>query len=143
MRLTCGLALAQRVETKLSGSKVEQVINRVRVAEPTARDSRSRGVSIPQSVLAAKAAGNAGAPAAGSATDLPSVVPKRRTQLDEQEEQVTNPDESRASARRPRSCYVLLPSPLAPVTVAHRYTPSHHTVTQTPPHTLHTATYAT
>ena len=32
------LLLAQRVETKLSGSRVEQVINRVRVAEPAPRD---------------------------------------------------------------------------------------------------------
>ena len=122
MRLTCGLALAQRVETKLSGSKVEQVINRVRVAEPTARDSRSRGVSIPQSVLAAKAAGNAGAPAAGSATDLPSVVPKRRTQLDEQEEQVTNPERQPAAHVRAMCCY---PRPWLPSllhTATHRHT---------------------
>ncbi|KAL3910411.1 MAG: hypothetical protein SGPRY_009067, partial [Prymnesium sp.] len=50
----CDLLLAQRVETKLSGSKVEGVINRLRVSEPAPRDSRARGVSIPKSVLASR-----------------------------------------------------------------------------------------
>ncbi|KAL1524146.1 hypothetical protein AB1Y20_019055 [Prymnesium parvum] len=80
----CDLLLAQRVENKLSGSKVEQVINRVRVAEPSPRDSRTRGVHIPQSVLASRAAAPA-VPAPANSTDLPD-LPKRRTQRDEQEE---------------------------------------------------------
>lgn len=81
----CELLLAQRVEMKMNGSKVEQVINRVRVAEPVPRDSRTREVHIPRSVLAARA--KAGVGASGSnTTDLPD-LPKRRTQRDEQEEQ--------------------------------------------------------
>lgn len=82
----CDLLLAQRVETKLSGTKVEQVINRVRVAEPTARDNRERGRHIPQSVAASRAANAEALGSSASSTDLPSAPTKRRTQKDEQED---------------------------------------------------------
>jgi len=68
----CDSLLAQRVEQKLQGSKVEQVIGRIRVAEPPVSSARS--VAIPESVLRAKAMGKTkpkkGAPATSS-TDLP------------------------------------------------------------------------
>ena len=45
-----------RVEAKLSGKRVDDVMNRLTVALPTPRgDGRDRGPSIPPSVLAAKA----------------------------------------------------------------------------------------
>ena len=101
----CDLLLAQRVEHKLAGKKVESVINRIRVAQPKAPDgsaaAATRPTSIPQSVLAARAARAAPAAAgasssskgAGSSTDLPGAddddemtAPKRMTQRELQEE---------------------------------------------------------
>jgi len=71
----CDLLLAQRVESKLSSSKVEHIINRVRVAEPAARAGPSRAVHIPRSVtLPDTSTGN---------TELPDR--RRSTQHDEQE----------------------------------------------------------
>ena len=75
----CDLLLAQRVEQKLQGKKVESVINRIRVAEPTARaGAPARPSFVPQSVLDARAAKAAAAAAAAA--------PKRQTQKDLQEE---------------------------------------------------------
>ena len=94
----CDLLLAQRVEQKMASTKVESVINRIRVAEPKPRgDGKLRGVFIPESVERARLAtaaaeassgGSSGAAAAGSSTDLPdaSSGSGRRTQRDLQEE---------------------------------------------------------
>ena len=98
----CELLLAQRVEQKMSGSKIEQVVNRIRVAQPKPRGDVKlvRNTSIPLSVTAAKAAKAAAAEiaaeqraknagAGGSSTDLPEAdhTTKRRTARDAQEEQ--------------------------------------------------------
>ena len=112
----CDMLLAHRVEQRMAGSKIESVVNRIRVSEPK-NGTRAAAPSIPKSVLAAKAEAAAAAAAvaaaatptggveisrgrpargmaASSATDLPSStdlpdapgVPKRRTQKDLQEE---------------------------------------------------------
>jgi nucleolar GTP-binding protein len=95
----CELLLAQRVEQKMAGSKIESVINRIRVSEPKPRaGAAGRKTAIPASVTARRAAmvvaereaeaarksGGGG----GSSTDLPeaTVGGKRRTQKDLQEE---------------------------------------------------------
>ena len=77
----CDLLLSQRVETKLQSNKVEQVIGRIRVAQPPPRADGTappRVAHIPDSVRAAKASATsrtaaraATAAAAGSSTDLP------------------------------------------------------------------------
>lgn len=53
----CDLLMAQRVESKVNSTKVNAILNRIHVAQPTARDGRKREVCIPESVLA-KRAGN-------------------------------------------------------------------------------------
>ena len=92
----CDLLLAQRVEQKMASSKVESVINRIRVAEPKPRgDGKLRGVCIPASVkqsrqeaAAAAAAPPAAAAGSSSSTDLPDApgATGRKTQKDLQEE---------------------------------------------------------
>lgn len=46
----CDLLLAQRVESKLKGSKINTVINRIHVAQPKARDDVVREAWIPEKV---------------------------------------------------------------------------------------------
>jgi hypothetical protein len=94
----CDLLLANRVEQRMNGSKIETIVNRIRISEPAKRaGAAARATAIPKSVVAARAAAAASAQeaqaaaAAGiSSTDLPgdmSAPPKRRTQKEEQEEQ--------------------------------------------------------
>lgn len=97
----CDLLLAQRVEQKMSGNKIEQVVNRIRVSQPKPRagkaDVRLVKTNIPLSVTAAKAAKAAAAEIAkeraskggSSSTDLPDAddVGRRRTQRDVQEDE--------------------------------------------------------
>ena len=92
-------AVAQRVEQKIQGKKVEQVINRIRVSEPAPRagGGAGRSPSIPQSVLDRRAAqagaggggaASSSAAAARSSTDLPDAEGGAvKTQKDLQEEQ--------------------------------------------------------
>jgi len=90
----CDLLLAQRIEQKMSGTKVESVINRIRISEPKPRagGKQTRGVTIPASVAAARAAAAQAASSSagleeGSSTDLPEAPrSSRRTQKDLQEE---------------------------------------------------------
>lgn len=46
----CDLLLAQRVENKLKGSKINTVINRIHVAQPKPRDDVVREAFIPEKV---------------------------------------------------------------------------------------------
>ncbi|KAG5181283.1 Nog1, nucleolar GTPase [Tribonema minus] len=57
----CDKLLQARVDARLAGKKVGEVMNRLTVAMPTPRDARARGASIPDSVLAARAAAKNGA----------------------------------------------------------------------------------
>ncbi|THH00324.1 hypothetical protein EW145_g7100, partial [Phellinidium pouzarii] len=50
----CDALLAHRVDTKLKGSKINTVINRIHVAQPKPRDELERKPFIPESVLARK-----------------------------------------------------------------------------------------
>ena len=50
----CDALLAHRVETKLKGSKINTVINRIHVAQPKPRDDVERKPFIPEAVLARK-----------------------------------------------------------------------------------------
>lgn len=50
----CDKLLASRVESRISGNKVEGVMNRLQVFYPTARDNLERDVFIPESVKAAR-----------------------------------------------------------------------------------------
>ncbi|XP_032222227.2 GTP-binding protein 4 isoform X1 [Nematostella vectensis] len=52
----CDLLLAQRVEVKMKSKKVNDIVNRLHVAMPTARDNKSRPPCIPQAVLEKKKA---------------------------------------------------------------------------------------
>ncbi|CAM9433229.1 unnamed protein product [Chrysoparadoxa australica] len=52
----CDKLLQARVDARLAGKKVGEVMNRLTVAMPKPRDNRVREVSVPESVLAAKAA---------------------------------------------------------------------------------------
>mmetsp|Transcript_26169 Transcript_26169/g.55209 ORF Transcript_26169/g.55209 Transcript_26169/m.55209 type:complete len:729 (-) Transcript_26169:178-2364(-) len=47
----CDKLLAARVDSRVSGNKVDSVMNRLRVAYPTARDGVTREAFIPESVL--------------------------------------------------------------------------------------------
>lgn len=61
-KVACDKLLQARVDAKLSGKKVDDVMNRLTVAQPQPRDSRERGPSIPETVAAEKEARMAGAP---------------------------------------------------------------------------------
>lgn len=52
----CDLLLQHRVERKLKGKRIHDVINRIQVAYPVARDEKERKVCIPESVLEMKRA---------------------------------------------------------------------------------------
>ncbi|EDO48882.1 predicted protein [Nematostella vectensis] len=52
----CDLLLAQRVEVKMKSKKVNDIVNRLHVAMPTARDNKARPPCIPQAVLEKKKA---------------------------------------------------------------------------------------
>ncbi|GAQ85610.1 Nucleolar GTP-binding protein [Klebsormidium nitens] len=51
----CERLLQQRVEVKMKGKKMNDVVNRIYVAEPRARDHKERPPVIPQAVLEARA----------------------------------------------------------------------------------------
>ena len=63
----CDALLAKRVEAKMKGKKVGDVLNRLSVAAPKPRDGRKREVSIPPSVAAARGAAAAAAAAKAAA----------------------------------------------------------------------------
>ncbi|KAI5117416.1 hypothetical protein M0805_005476 [Coniferiporia weirii] len=50
----CDALLAHRVDTKLKGSKINTVINRIHVAQPKPRDEVERKAFIPEAVMAKK-----------------------------------------------------------------------------------------
>ncbi|KAI9996853.1 hypothetical protein PInf_001649 [Phytophthora infestans] len=58
----CDELLAHRVNSKVKGNKVADVLNRLSVAMPKARDDVKRELSIPASVIAARDNPNSGAP---------------------------------------------------------------------------------
>ncbi|SPO21630.1 probable NOG1 - nucleolar G-protein required for 60S ribosomal subunit biogenesis [Ustilago trichophora] len=73
--LACDVLLASRVETKMKGSKINAVLNRLHVAQPKSRDDVSRAAFIPEAI------------ANGSVKKYDSKDPERRKTLrDEQEE---------------------------------------------------------
>lgn len=72
----CDRLLNFRVDMKLAGKRVTDVLNRMHVAVPKPRDRQARPPVIPPSVAAARAAANAAAAAAA----------KRKTEKDLQEE---------------------------------------------------------
>ncbi|KAL4419380.1 hypothetical protein ABPG77_002907 [Micractinium sp. CCAP 211/92] len=72
-QLACDRLLSSRVEVKLKGKRVGDVVNRIHVAMPRARDGMARPPVIPPGVAAARARREAGE--------------KRRTEKDLQEEQ--------------------------------------------------------
>ncbi|PSC69229.1 Nucleolar GTP-binding 1 [Micractinium conductrix] len=72
-QLACDRLLSSRVEVKLKGKRVGDIVSRIHVAMPKARDSMARPPVIPPGVAAARARRDAGE--------------KRRTEKDLQEEQ--------------------------------------------------------
>lgn len=70
----CDRLLNFRVDMKLAGKRIGDVLNRMHVAVPKARDNAARPPVIPPSVAAARAAAAAAA------------KPKRKTEKDLQEE---------------------------------------------------------
>lgn len=67
----CDLLLEHRVERKLRSKRINDVVNRIHVAQPVKRDNKARKSAIPESVLAARAKVKAGA-----------VLEKRKTEKD-------------------------------------------------------------
>lgn len=57
----CDELLSHRVNSKVKGNKVADVLNRLSVAVPVARDNVTRGITIPESVLEARKNGGAAA----------------------------------------------------------------------------------
>jgi len=57
----CDRLLASRVESRISGNKVEGVMNRLQVFYPTARDNLDRDICIPESVKATQHSDDANA----------------------------------------------------------------------------------
>ena len=47
----CELLLQHRVEAKYRSKKVDGILNRLHVAEPTARDDKARPAFIPESAI--------------------------------------------------------------------------------------------
>lgn len=66
----CDALLSRRVESKMRGKKVGDVLNRLSIAEPKPRDGKARELSIPPSVLAARAAAAAAAAGAASSSAM-------------------------------------------------------------------------
>lgn len=58
--LACEKLLASRVDARVSGKKIEGVMNRLQVFHPTPRDNVDRGAYIPETVKDALAEGNIG-----------------------------------------------------------------------------------
>lgn len=48
----CDRLLAHRVETKMKGNKVNEVLNRLHLAVPSRRDDKERPLLIPEGVVA-------------------------------------------------------------------------------------------
>ncbi|PWZ03255.1 P-loop containing nucleoside triphosphate hydrolase protein [Testicularia cyperi] len=73
--LACDVLLASRIETKMKGSKINAVLNRLHVAQPQSRDDVARAAFIPEAL------------ADGSRKKFDVNDPeRRRTMRDEQEE---------------------------------------------------------
>jgi len=72
----CDMLLQHRVERKLRSKRINDVINRIHVAQPVKRDNKVRSSSIPASVLAAKQKAKQG-----------EVPAPRKTEKDIEEEQ--------------------------------------------------------
>jgi nucleolar GTP-binding protein len=66
----CERLLEQRVEVKMKGAKVQDVLNRLHVAVPQARDGKARPPVLPPGMVSVPAA----AAAAASADDKPPCV---------------------------------------------------------------------
>lgn len=58
----CDELLTHRVNSKIKGNKVADVLNRLTVAMPVARDDVKREITIPASVIAARNSSNSGVP---------------------------------------------------------------------------------
>jgi nucleolar GTP-binding protein len=90
----CDRLLNFRVELKVSGKRIGDVLNKMHVALPKTRDAVSRPPVIPASVAAARAAATAGA-----------AKPKRKTEKDLQEEHggagITSDGQCRSGCRWP------------------------------------------
>jgi len=50
-KAACEALLEQRTEAKLKSSRIQDIMNRLQVAEPTARDEKERLPSVPESVI--------------------------------------------------------------------------------------------
>jgi len=57
-QIACDKLLAQRVENKLKGKKLDDVMNRLHYAQPKPRDNKVRAPNIPESVFKAREAKN-------------------------------------------------------------------------------------
>jgi nucleolar GTP-binding protein len=76
----CDMLLAHRVEKKMaSTARMQEMSNRLVVTQPTPRDNKERPVSIPASVLAARAEAARRAELGAAAGPAP---PKRKTERD-------------------------------------------------------------
>lgn len=67
----CNMLLEHRVERKLRSKRINDVINRIHVAQPVKRDNKKRGTAIPESVMQERAGAKRGV-----------VAPKRKTEKD-------------------------------------------------------------
>lgn len=78
----CDMLLRERVEMKMGTKKIDDVLNRIHVAQVRPRDGRERGTSIPESVRAAREL-----KAMDADGDEVVEAPRRKTLRDLQEEE--------------------------------------------------------
>lgn len=87
----CDKLLASRVDSRVSGNKVDSVMNRLQVAYPTARDGVTREAFIPESVKKAREAGEKKTSGKSRVGYAPTVDDRDK---DSDEEQDETPSES-------------------------------------------------
>lgn len=78
----CERLLAHRVELKIKSSKLNDVLNRLHVAEPKKRDNRERPAFIPSQVLEKREAKKASEGGEGVSMEVEEAKPKKITERD-------------------------------------------------------------
>jgi len=75
--LACDMLIAHRVEHKVNSRRIDDVKNRIHIAQPVKRDNKVRTVAIPESVRAEREAKKAASPSIDKDSDM---VAKRKTE---------------------------------------------------------------
>jgi len=92
--LACNKLLASRVESRISGNKVESVMNRLQVFYPNARDTLERDVCIPDSVKAVRESDDGNAKRRKSRVGY---APTKEDQQDDDDEEMVSGDNKKTA----------------------------------------------